>query len=86
MLACVGAVLLGALALAPGAFASTLSYSGGTLTYTAAGTQAVDVVFGEPAAGSVEVRTFDTDTITSVPGNCTAVSSSDGWIGQVAVA
>lgn len=67
-----GAVFIAALIMAPGAFASTLTTSSGTLTYTPAGTDAagVQVTFGEPATGSVEVRTYDADAITSAPG-CT---------------
>lgn len=79
MLACLGATVLGALVLAPGAFASTLAYSNGTLTYTAAGSQAVDVTFGEPAAGTVEVRIYDTDPVTgAVPANCTSTPPTTG--------
>jgi hypothetical protein len=65
------AVFVAALVAAPGAFASTLTQSGGTLTYTPASTDTtgVDVSFGEPAAGSIEVQTFDIgDPITSAPG------------------
>jgi hypothetical protein len=60
--------------LAPGAFAATLSNTSGALTYTAAGTQAVEVAFGETAPGTVEVTTFDADiisgTIRAAPPPC----------------
>ena len=74
-----GAVFIAALILAPGAFASTLTSSGGTLTYTPAGTDAagVQVTIGEPATGSIEVRTYDADAITSAPG-CTDNGTSGG--------
>jgi hypothetical protein len=75
LLSVFGGVFIAALMLAPGAFASTLSFASGALTYSAAGPQSVDVQFGEPAAGTVEVRTFDTvdpiDT-TSIPAGCTS--------------
>ena len=72
-------MFIAALMLAPGAFASTLSFASGALTYTAAGPQSVDVEFGEPTAGSIEVQTFDSDPIdaTSLPANCTAASTTD---------
>ena len=64
----VGIVAL-ALIWAPGAFASTLSYSGGTLSYTAAAGQDNNVTFSEPSAGTIEVQTSDLDPITgTVPG------------------
>lgn len=68
------AVFIAALALAPGAFAATLTNTSGALTYTAAGTQPVNVSFGENGAGSgsVEVTTFDSDTITGTIPGCTA--------------
>jgi hypothetical protein len=69
------AVFIAALVAAPGAFASTLTNTGGTLTYTAstADTASVFVNFGEPAVGSIEVRTFaDGDPITgTLPAGCT---------------
>ncbi|MGB9183179.1 MAG: calcium-binding protein [Solirubrobacteraceae bacterium] len=66
------------LIMAPGALASTLDFSSGTLTYTGAPTISHIVTFGEPSAGSVEVRTYDSDLITAVPGNCTATANSGG--------
>jgi hypothetical protein len=61
--------------LAPGAFAATLSNTSGALTYTAAGTQAVEVAFGETAPGTVEVTTFDADIISGTIPGCTATVS-----------
>jgi hypothetical protein len=74
-----GGVFIAALMLAPGAFASTLSFASGALTYSAAGPQSVNVFFGEPTLGSVEVQTFDNDPIdpASLPANCTAASTTD---------
>jgi hypothetical protein len=85
LLSAFGGVFIAALIVAPGAFASTLSSASGALTYSAAGPQAVIVQFGEPAAGTVEVRTFDTDPIdaASVPANCTSTpptTNSDGVV------
>jgi hypothetical protein len=79
LLSVFGGVFIAALMLAPGAFASTLSFASGALTYSAAGPLSVDVEFSEPVAGSVEVQTFDTDPIdaTSRPANCTAASTTD---------
>jgi Ca2+-binding RTX toxin-like protein len=79
LLSVFGGVFIAALMLAPGAFASTLSFASGALTYSAAGPLSVDVGFSEPVAGSVEVQTFDTDPIdaTSLPANCTAASTTD---------
>ena len=75
-----GAVCIAALILAPGAFASTLTLSGGTLTYTpsAADATGVNVNFGEPAAGSVEVRTFDADVLTGTVPGCTINAPGTG--------
>jgi Bacterial Ig domain/RTX calcium-binding nonapeptide repeat (4 copies) len=75
-----GAVFIAALMLAPGAFASTLTLSGGTLTYTpsAADATGVNVNFGEPAAGSVEVRTFDADALTGTVPGCTINTPGSG--------
>jgi RTX calcium-binding nonapeptide repeat (4 copies)/Bacterial Ig domain len=69
VLAAFAAVFIAALVVAPGAFASTLTQSGGTLTYTPAATDTTGVVvsFGEPTAGSIEVVTNDSDPITSAP-------------------
>jgi hypothetical protein len=79
LLTAFAAVFVAALVAAPGAFASTLSLSGGTLTYapSSADTAGVTVTFGEPAAGSLEVRTYDTDAITSAPG-CADNGTSNG--------
>jgi Ca2+-binding RTX toxin-like protein len=68
-----GGAIVAALMLAPGAFASTISFASGALTYTAAGNQLVDPTFGETAPATVEIRTYDTDPITdTIPGNCTS--------------
>lgn len=77
LLTALATVFVAALVAAPGAFASSLSMSGGTLTYTPdpADTAGVSVGFGEPAAGSIEVQTYDADAITSVPAGCTAATS-----------
>jgi hypothetical protein len=63
----VGGVVLAVLLLAPGAFASTLTFSNGALTYSAslAGDQAVNVTFGQIGSTTVEIRTYDTDPITT---------------------
>jgi hypothetical protein len=71
------AVFVAGLLAAPGAFASTLTLSGGTLTYTATSSDAtsVDVAFGEPAAGQIEVQTSDPDVITSADPGCASTPS-----------
>jgi Ca2+-binding RTX toxin-like protein len=73
-LAIFGGVLVAVLIWAPGAFASTLTVSGGALTYnTGAAGNSNFVTFGEPSSGSVEVRTYDSDPITgTIPSNCTS--------------
>ena len=68
---------MAALVAVPGAFASTLTGAGGTLTYTPAGTAAPNVTFGEPSPGMIEVRTYDTDAITSAPG-CNNLGTTNG--------
>jgi Ca2+-binding RTX toxin-like protein len=74
-LAIFGGVLAAALIWAPGAFASTLTSSGGALTFSAGSpSSANDVAFGEPSAGTVDVRTYDSDAITSAPSNCTSTT------------
>ena len=74
VLAAFGAVFIAALVLAQGAFASTLTQSGGTLTYTpsASDITGVDVNFGEPGPGSIEVRTnSDGDPVAgTLPAGC----------------
>ncbi len=74
----IGAVLAAALIWAPGAFASTLTYSDGALSFTASSGQYTDVSFGEPASGSVEIHMVSSDPITgTLPGQCTSVTTSD---------
>jgi hypothetical protein len=62
------------MAFAPSAFASTLSFSNGTLTYQASNGSHTSVTFGQSTANpaDVEVRTYDNDPITAAPGNCTS--------------
>jgi Ca2+-binding RTX toxin-like protein len=77
-----GGVVLAALLLAPGAFASTLTFSSGALTYSATGDQAVNVTFGETAPGTVEIRTYDTDPITgTTPVGCTSTPAASTPVG-----
>lgn len=71
-------------AAADGAFAATLTYAGGTLTFTGGGA-VNDVTFTETAANTVRVDrdTADTppdaDPITSVPGNCEEVANDETY-------
>lgn len=77
MLATFGGIFIALLIMAPGAFASTLDFSSGTLTYTGSATISHDVNFGEPSAGTVEVRTYDSDPIGgTTPSNCALQSTS----------
>lgn len=77
--AILGAVFATALIWAPGALASTLTMSGGTLIYTAASGQSNNVTFGQTGTGSVEIRTYDTDPISgSLPGICTPTPPTTG--------
>jgi hypothetical protein len=66
--------------VAPGAFASTLTtYGSSTSTSIEYDTSnpAVnhDVRAGEPSPGTIEIRTYDSDPITTFPSNCTAAAT-----------